>query len=159
MNPDADPIAVKLPLAYRRWGFIVGMVVIYSGVEVPFRGHSGVDWLAIMTAVFNAVVLICLDWYLVFWGIAKCVVSITPEIFSIRATVLGIGLTKAYPLREISNLRFGYERSLTDKPMLVFDHNTKTIFFREWFPMFLSVADQDQLFNPIYIRFPGLRPR
>ena len=148
MKPDADPIAVKLPLAYQRWSLIAGVVLICVGVERHFRGNSGIYWLEIIAGC-----------YFVFWGIAKCVVSITPEIFSIRATVLGIGLTKAYPLREISNLRFGYERSLTDKPMLAFDHNTKAIFFREWFPMFLSVADQDQLFNPIYIRFPGLRPQ
>lgn len=147
-KPDGVPIAVELPLAYRRWSFILGVGWICFVLEKYFRGHSGVDWLGIIIGC-----------YFVFWGIAKCVVSITPERFSIKATVLGIGLTKAYPLREISNLRFGYQRSFTDKPMLAFDHNAKTTLFSAWFPMFLSVADQDQLFSPIYIRFPGLCPR
>ena len=148
METGGNSTSVILPLAHRMSRLIIGIFWVLMGIGWPPNWfHHASGWVAIIFGLF-----------LIWSSAAKCVVIVSENKFSIRISGFGIGWIRSYLLSDISNLRVDYKRVLTYRPMLAFDRNARTQFFGEWLGVYLSETGQKGLLDPVYARFPRLKP-
>jgi hypothetical protein len=127
-------------------GILSSMLVLAFGIAILYSSKSIVSWNIVIIGAFG----------LLRWIGTKYVINVSETTLSITKRMLGFHLrTRNYPISEISSLRVAQQRIFfwLSYATLMFERNGKTIV--SGVPLNNSSV---AWLNPIYQRFPNLRP-